>query len=194
VIAHARLVVIGESRHRLHEEIITAGGMVRAGRFRRFDTREQLQSALDAAQPRLPSPEMLGELVGFWPAIEEQVQASIEARVKDRMQYLSNTLDRRRDKEIEDMAKILTELQTTIQSQLEDPQQMAFFQAAEDSWTAKEQEQLRRNRDSLTQRIAAIPTEIEREKEAIRRRYSDPNERTFPVALTFLAPESMAGR
>jgi hypothetical protein len=57
-----------------------------------------------------------------------------------------------------------------------------------------EQEQLRRNRDSLTQRIAAIPGEIEREEEAIRRRYSDPNERTFPVALTFLVPESMAGR
>ena len=34
VVAHARLVVIGESRHRLHEEIVTAGGMVRAGRFR----------------------------------------------------------------------------------------------------------------------------------------------------------------
>ena len=135
---------------------------------------------------------MLEELVGFWPAIEEQVQASIEARVKDRLQYLSNTLDRRRDKEIEDMTKILTELQTTIQSQLEDPQQMALFQAAEDSWTAKEQEQLRRNLDSLAQRIAAIPTEIERETELIRRRYSDPTERTFPVALTFLVPESMA--
>jgi hypothetical protein len=194
VVAHARLVVIGESRHRLHEEIITAGGMIRIGRFRRFDTRELLQSALDAAQPRLPSPNMLEELVAFWPSIEDQVQASIEARVKDRMQFLSNTLDRRRDREIEDMTKILTDLKTSIQSQLEDPMQMALFQAAEDSWTAKEQEQLRRNRDSLAQRIAAIPTEIEREKEVIRRRYSDPKERTFPVALTFLVPESMAYR
>ena len=70
---------------------------------------------------------------------------------------------------------------------------MALFQAAEGAWTAKEQEQLRRNRDSLEARIEAIPEEIERETEAIRRRYNDPQERTFPVALTFLVPESLAG-
>jgi hypothetical protein len=33
MIAHARLVVIGGDCHRLHEEIITAGGMVREGRL-----------------------------------------------------------------------------------------------------------------------------------------------------------------
>jgi hypothetical protein len=37
VIAHARLVVIGEDSHRLHEEIITAGGVIRQGRFSRLN-------------------------------------------------------------------------------------------------------------------------------------------------------------
>src|SRR5712692_1840224 len=36
MIAHARLVVIGGDCHRLHEEIITAGGMLREGRFARL--------------------------------------------------------------------------------------------------------------------------------------------------------------
>ena len=193
VVAHARLVVIGESRHRLHEEIITAGGVIRAGRFRRFETREQLNSALGAADPRLPSAGMLEELVAIWPAIEGSVQSAVDARVKDRMQYLSNTLDRRREREIDDMTQILTDLRTTIETQLADPRQMALFASADDSWTAKEQEQLRRNLDSLRARIAVIPKEIEREAEAIRNRYAEPQERTFPVALTFLVPESMAG-
>jgi superfamily II DNA or RNA helicase len=194
VVAHARLVVIGESRHRLHEEIITAGGLVRSGRFRRFDTREQLESALGSVIPRLPAVDILEQLVEFWPSIEEPVQAAVDARVRDRMQHLSHTLDRRRDREVEDMTQILTELSTTIESQLSDPKQMALFQVAENSWTDREQEQLRRNHDSLMRRMATIPTEIENEAAAIRRRYSTPQERTFPVALTFLIPESMAGR
>ena len=33
MIAHARLVVIGGDTHRLHEEIITAGGFIKEGRF-----------------------------------------------------------------------------------------------------------------------------------------------------------------
>ena len=37
MIAHARLVVIGGDSHRLHEEIITAGGLLREGRFARMN-------------------------------------------------------------------------------------------------------------------------------------------------------------
>lgn len=47
VIAHARLVVTGGDSHRLHEEIITAGGALREGRFRRLGVKE-IQTALDS--------------------------------------------------------------------------------------------------------------------------------------------------
>ena len=36
-VAHARLVVIGGDSHRLHEEIITAGGFLKEGRFARMN-------------------------------------------------------------------------------------------------------------------------------------------------------------
>jgi len=192
VIAHARLVVIGESRHRLHEEVITAGGVIRAGRFRRFDTREQLDTVLASRESRLPSADMIEELATVWPSVEESVQSAIDARVKERMQYLNNTLQRRQEREISDMAEILEDLKTNIESQLEDPKQMAFFETETGSWTEQEQNQLQRNLDSLRARIAAIPSEIEREEAVIRQRYSNPEQRTFPVALTFVVPESMA--
>ena len=58
-------------------------------------------------------------------------------------------------------------------------------------WAPAEREQLRRDVDALKRRIDAIPDEIEREAETIRRRYSDPDARLFPVAVTFLVPQSM---
>src|SRR5207253_898721 len=40
VVAHARIVITGIDGHRLHEEVIAAGGAVRNGRFRRLNVGE----------------------------------------------------------------------------------------------------------------------------------------------------------
>ncbi len=55
VVAHARLVVIGGDSQRLHEEIITAGGQIREGRFSRFGSLREMQDALAAATAEEPS-------------------------------------------------------------------------------------------------------------------------------------------
>ena len=55
-----------------------------------------------------------------------------------------------------------------------------------------ERQQLELNRDGLQQRLDAIPEEIERETEQIRRRHANPQPRLFPVAVTFLVPERLA--
>ena len=52
VVAHARLVVIGGDSQRLHEEIITAGGPIREGRFSRFGSLKEMQDVLAAADGR----------------------------------------------------------------------------------------------------------------------------------------------
>ena len=49
-------------------------------------------------------------------------------------------------------------------------------------------------RDSLRARLAAIPEEIEKERLLIAGRYAEPVARTFPVAVVFVVPESMARR
>jgi hypothetical protein len=60
VVAHGRLVVLGADNHRLHEELISAGGFLREGRFARFGTLTEMQRALDAALPE-EAPEALKE-------------------------------------------------------------------------------------------------------------------------------------
>ena len=54
VIAHGRIVVLGGDNHRLHEEIITAGGALIEGRFSRLnvgETKAALQAATNTPAP-----------------------------------------------------------------------------------------------------------------------------------------------
>jgi superfamily II DNA or RNA helicase len=186
VVAHARLVVVGDDHHRLHEELISAGGLIRQGRFARLAV-GQIDSALRASSPNLPSSVMLEELKGIWPRIEGSLVAALEARLKDRMQFILNALARREEKDAQDMTHILQELRRSIEAELVEPavEQLAL-------WSSEEKEQLRRNIDSLRARAAAIPDEIEREAVAIHSRYANPDARLFPVAVTFLVPKAMA--
>ena len=55
-------------------------------------------------------------------------------------------------------------------------------------WPDEQREQLRRDLAALQARLDRIPEEREREIEAIRQRYADPTDRTFPVAVEFLVP------
>jgi hypothetical protein len=46
--------------------------------------------------------------------------------------------------------------------------------------------------DALRRRLGEIPGEINKETEAIRGRFADPQPRMFPVAVTFLVPARLA--
>ena len=61
-----------------------------------------------------------------------------------------------------------------------------------EGWADDERLQLERNMNALRVRVREIPGEIERETEAIQRRFADPQPRMFPVAVTFLVPERLA--
>src|SRR5205085_9222006 len=65
VVAHARLVVIGGDSHRLHEEIITAGGMLKEGRFSRMNVGE-LDQVLTAATDNTAEERMQKHLLELW--------------------------------------------------------------------------------------------------------------------------------
>jgi hypothetical protein len=60
-------------------------------------------------------------------------------------------------------------------------------------FATEEQERFERNKDAMRTRVKEIPEEIERETEAIRARFANPQARMFPVAVTFLVPEKLAG-
>jgi hypothetical protein len=182
-VAHARLVVIGGDSHRLHEEVITAGGMLKEGRFSRLNVGEleQLLAAVTNDEAYEP---MQKHLLGLWDKLAPALAQSLEARMKDRASGLQKKLGERAEKEAEDIRSILIELKKAIDNELAEPEnrQLELFDSTE-------KDQFERNKDFLRARSKAIPREIERETTAIKARYADPQPRMFPVAVTFLVPE-----
>ena len=55
-----------------------------------------------------------------------------------------------------------------------------------------ERDQYERNKLALQSRLKEIPGEIERETEAVKARFADPQPRMFPVAVTFLVPDRLS--
>ena len=80
MIAHARLVVIGGDSHRLHQEIITAGGMLKEGRFTRMNV-GQIAEALAAATDEEPSEATKQRFLELWDEITLSVQQGVIAPV-----------------------------------------------------------------------------------------------------------------
>jgi hypothetical protein len=195
IIAYGRLVVLGNDQQRLHEEIITAGGVIRGGavkesRFSRMNVGD-VQRVLEAAQDEIPDEEMRRRLIESWREFAPAAMKALEARMKDRTEGLKKDLQRRAEKEVADITAILTELRKSILEELEDPEeseQMSFFA----QWSEEEKEQRERDMDALRIRLEKIPAEIEQETEAIRKRFADPEPRLFPLAVTFLVPKKMA--
>ncbi|MGB0384709.1 MAG: DISARM system SNF2-like helicase DrmD, partial [Ardenticatenaceae bacterium] len=190
VIAHGRLVVIGGDSYRLHEEIISAGGRLRQGRFRRFDTIGQMQRALDAASHQEASSDSKARFQALWPKISRPLDNALDARMRERTASLQKQLQRRADKETGDMRAILQELKRTILEELAQSQQ--YVQLRLDLFSTAEREQYHRNVSALERRLAQIPHEIEQEEAQIRARYANPQPRLFPVAVTFLVPQRFA--
>ncbi len=189
MVAHARLVVIGGDSHRLHEEIITAGGSIREGKFSRFGSLKEMQAALAAASDDEPSAAVKEKLQTLWPKNAEPLRQALEARTRDLTESRKGELAKREAKETEDITSILTELQRAIQEQLGDP---FYRQQYLPGMAPTEVEQFERNVDALRHRLNEIPKEIEKETEAIKARFADPQPRMFPVAVTFLVPQRLA--
>ena len=186
VIAHGRLVVIGGDTHRLHEELIAAGGFIKEGRFSRMNV-GQVAEALQSATNEQPTAKVKKQLLKLWDSLSSSLQQSLVARTKDRTSGLEKRLKERAVKETADIESVLTELKTAIEKELNDPEyrQLELF-------SDPEKEQLERNKDFLRARVQQIPDEIIQETEAIKTRFENPQSRMFPVAVTFLVPNKMA--
>jgi hypothetical protein len=185
VVVHARLLVLGGTDTRLHEEILTVGGWLREGRFSRIPV-GQLQAVIDAATHEDAPVGMKDRLAQLWPKICRALSDALQVRMDERVKSLQRLLGEREKKEAADLVAVLQELERSIRTELErqPPKQMEM-------WPKEQRGQLERDRQLLRHRLAEIPDEIEREKARITQRYTDPSPRLFPVAVTFLVPEGM---
>jgi len=188
VIGYARLVVIGGDSYRLHEEIIAAGGFIKEQKWGSRLNVGQTLAASNGATTREPPAAIKTRLLELYPSLTAPLASALEARMKQLVDGLRKKLEGRAEKEVDDITSILTELKKSIEAELHDPVYIQTFLFA-----TEEQERFDRNKDAMRARVQEIPDEIRRETEAIRARYADLQARLFPVAVTFLVPEKMAG-
>lgn len=184
----SRLVITGGNHHRLHEELTVSGGYLRDQTFRREDGVARVQQWLDEAKPIKASDSLFDALRVRFERAQDSVLQSVDARSKDRLKFLSNTLRSRKQQEIDGIEAVLDELEKAIRIELgkdQQPEQMSLF-------TEDERTQLRRDTAALEARLARIPAERLQEAQAIETRYASFIDRTFPVAIVFLVPESAA--
>jgi len=185
-LAHARLTVVSSDSHRLHEELVTAGGIIQDGRLERWNV-SQVAEFLALATDAEPPESLRQRLAGLWPQLARPLLAALDARGRDRTESIRKQLADRAENETVKITTILRELEAAIREEVEraPDSQLPLF-------TEAEREQEERNRDFLASRLAQLPAELARETEAIRQRHGDPQPRLFPVAVTFLVPEGLA--
>lgn len=186
-VAYGRLVVLGGDGQRIHEEILSAGGAIAEGRFRRFGSRRELDEVIAAGATGTVSDELAQTLTGLWDRVGPGLTSALEVRMADRTETLESRLDARATREVADVEAVMNELGRRIRDELHEPEgQLQLF-------SPEERQQLQRDEAALEARLAAIPGEIARETERILRRYADPDPRLFPFAVILYVPRSIAG-
>lgn len=185
VIAHGRIVVLGGDNHRLHEEVITAGGAFIEGRFQRMNVGET-KAALSAATNVPVPPAIESRFQTLWAKHQDAVMSALDARKVDRTKNLEKHLDELAEKEVNKLTTVMTELQRAIQAELErkDAPQMMLDLGGDEPG----KQQRERDLSALRRRFNEIPEEIQRESEHLRSRFTNPAARLFPVAVTWLIP------
>jgi superfamily II DNA or RNA helicase len=189
VVVVSRLVVTGGNHHRLHEELTVSGGYLRDQSFRREEGVTRVQQWLDEAKPITAAASLFDVLRVRFDRQQDAILKSVDARSKERLKFLTNKLQTRKQQEIADIGTVLDELEKAIQSELkkeQQPEQLNLF-------TEDERTQLRRDIAALEARLARIPDERQMETRAIESRYAQLDDRTFPVAVIFIVPESAGG-
>lgn len=180
IIVHGRLLVLGNTQQRLHEELLMAGGTLTGqsstgeGKWERLQV-GRIKEIVDAAIPRRPSDQLLANLKNIWPRLEPRLRAALDERKNERTKTLDSRLQAKKTKEQEDIRTVLLDLKR----QLEEPQ-LTFDFSDFDARSAYE--------GLLKNRIAQIPQEIEKEVALIEDRYADPKPHLFPVSVTIYMP------
>ncbi len=186
--AYGRLVILGGDNQRLNEEIISAGGEIHEGVFRRIDQVTRVTDLLNQSQAMPVSNAVKETLQAIWEKIEPNLMLALEARVRQRINGMQRELTEREEKESSDISNILSELAKSIENELakDAPVQLEL-------WKDEEREQLRRDEEALRFRLRQIPGELENELKRIHAHYADPQPRMYPVAVIFVVPDQMRG-
>lgn len=183
----SRLVITGGAHHRLHEELVVSGGYLKDSNFSQESSVTLVNQWLEEGVPHWAEAAVFSKFAAGFCNNEDAIARAVKARSTVRLRTLQDTLERKKQQEITNIITVLEELGCNIEQELlkeQQPEQLALF-------TEDERTQVRRDIEALKARLARLPQEKEQEVLAIRSRYRDFVDHTFPVAVIFLMPESM---
>lgn len=197
----ARLVLVGESGARLHEEVFLAG--TRLSRRQELGverSEELLSSALDGERLSAAPARVLEALASRWNAdavdrdgIRGRVNTAIERRTVRQQSEVEENLAQRRTADLARVDEIFDRFRATLSSTLAaaDEQRRAseetLFQMPE------EREQRERDLARVRTRLTALDEEQRAERDAVEHRYQNVRAHTFVAALVFaLTPQDAA--
>jgi hypothetical protein len=187
-IVASRLVIVGGTHNRLHEEITYSGGYLKDNGYNRERGVNQISDWLAHSKPAQISQQTKDALKTRFSNQTSAIYQTVEARSKERLNNLENTLERIKSKEISDITSVLDELNESIESQLATEgvihEQFSLF--GDDERT-----QITKDRFAIEARQKRIESDKKAETEAIEKRYANYIDRTFPVAVIFLVPDNI---
>lgn len=192
VIVASRLVIVGGTHNRLHEEITYSGGYLRDNSYSRERGINQINNWLEQSKPAKISEQTKEALKLRFTKQAKSIYQTVEARSKERLNNLENTLSNLKYKEIADITTVLNELNKSIEDALEEDRLMASVMHDQMSLFAEEERtEVRKDKAAIEARQKRIESDKKAETEAIEKRYANYIDRTFPVAVTFLVPENL---
>ena len=191
VVVLGRIIVVGSTSQRIYEEMIMAGGRVRAGRFARMGVQE-LEAFWNSAMSQDSFPqrakEMEDKVRSIWPQVSSAVMQALNVRCDERLKTLASRMERRAQDEVKRFSAVMDDLAATIRSQLKEmqrPQQLSLFDQEErDAYQA--------DMGVLSARLRRIPAEKEEECRHLLARYAEPRQTLFPLAVLWFIPASIA--
>jgi hypothetical protein len=126
VVVISRLVVTGGNHHRLHEELTVAGGYLGDQILPSRRRRHQSPAMAGSRQSHLTAADSLFDAIRVrFDRAQSAILQSVDARSKDRLKFLTNTLQSRKQQEVADIGTVLDELEKAIQAELKKDQQPA---------------------------------------------------------------------
>jgi superfamily II DNA or RNA helicase len=184
LIGFGRLVVLGASHQRLHEEVIISGGILRRDNVARM-TQGDIATALKNAEHGAIPSRFLEELQSNWQTLGPSLMQALDIRMREVTRNLEGRFLEMAEREKREVRHALSELEATIRAEFKEPEvvQLNLF-------SDLERNQYDRNLDALRLRLEEIPGELEEEIRQVDRRYENPSPRFFPVCALLLVPDS----
>lgn len=188
LLAYGRVVTLGATMERLHEEVIVAGGLLEQGKFVRLGVTE-LQRITKAAQPDEVSTGLQLKLQASWDVFGPLLLKALESRMSERAKSVLDDLAKREIKAARDATEVLEELSRHIRTELDKIETVDTDRQLLLWESMAERNQFQTDKAGLRIRLDRIPQEIEAEIKQIRQRFANPTARLFPVAVECLVPE-----